>query len=200
MMHNILITGGAGDWAKSFKNKYKDEFEITTTDRKQLDVTNQKDVENYFLNKKFDIVINNAGCIHPKRLLETDSQLWINDINVNLIGTFLVSKSAIKANKETMIINISSTAGFNSYPDWSSYCASKAGVITFTKCLSKDGVKAFCLCPGAIDTKFRDNLNLCNDNAMQCDEVSEYVISVIENNYTSGDVLFFRKNGRRRVE
>jgi len=193
-MRSILITGGGGDWAKSFKTKYKNGFDITTTDRKQLDVTSQQSVEDYFSNKKFDIVINNAGCIHPKRLLETDSQLWINDINVNLIGTFLVSKSAINANKETMIINISSTAGFNSYPDWSSYCASKAGVVTFTKCLSKDGVKAFCLCPGAIDTKFRDNLNLSNDNAMQCDEVSKYVLSVISNNYTSGDILFFRKN------
>lgn len=207
-MINILITGGAGDWAVSFREKYKNQFNITTTSRTELDVTSSDSVIAYFDNKElknkeldtsdlkkkhFDVVINNAGCIHPKRILEADSQLWINDINVNLIGTFLISKSALSANKETIIINISSTAAFNSYPDWSSYCASKAGVVTLSKSLAKDGFQVYCLCPGAIDTKFRDNLNLSNDNAMACDDLSDHVIDILENKYTSGDVLFFRK-------
>ncbi|NQY63566.1 MAG: SDR family oxidoreductase [Alteromonadaceae bacterium] len=197
-MINILITGGAGDWAVSFKEKYKNQFNITTTSHTELDVTSSDRVVAFFQNqavegKKFDVVINNAGCIHPKRILEADSQAWINDINVNLIGTFLVSKSALGANKETIIINISSTAAFNSYPDWSSYCASKAGVVTLSKSLSKDGFQVYCLCPGAIDTKFRDNLNLSNDNAMACDDVSVHIIDILANKYTSGDVLFFRK-------
>ena len=193
-MISILITGGAGDWARSFQERFKDRFNITTTSRTELDVTNEQSILDFFQNKKFDVVINNAGSIHPHRILDTDSQLWINDINVNLIGTFLVSKSALAANKETIIINISSTAGFNSYPDWSSYCASKAGVNTLSKCLAKDGFNVYCLCPGAIDTKFRDKFDLPNDNVMHCDVMSDHIIDILDGKYSPGDVLFFRKN------
>ena len=193
-MTSILITGGRGDWAKSFQNQYDNQYEITCVGRAELDVTNPSHVETFFSKQQFDIVINNAGSIHPQRVTESDTNLWINDINVNLIGTFLVSKEALLANKNTIIINISSTAGYNAYPNWSSYCSSKAGVITFTKCLANDNHKAYCLCPGAIDTKFRDNLNLSNANAMNCEDLSKQVIDILEGKYSSGDILFFRKN------
>lgn len=193
-MKTILITGGAGDWATSFKQKYAKQFDIVTPGRVDLDVSDAKSVQRYFVENQFDIVINNAGSIYPKTLLEADTELWINDINVNLIGTFLVSKAALSKNPKTVVINISSTAGFNHYANWSSYCASKAAVISFSKCLAKDDFSVFCLCPGAIDTKFRDNLNLSNANAMTCDALSEHVIDVIQDKYETGDVLFFRKD------
>jgi short-subunit dehydrogenase len=193
-MINILITGGSGDWAQSFKEKYTQEYNIETPNRKELDVSCQKSITAYFDKNNFDVVINNAGSIHPFGILESNTELWINDIQVNLIGTFLISKSALHANRNTTVINISSTAGFNSYPDWSSYCASKSGVITLSKCLAKDGFNVYCLCPGAIDTKFRNKFNLPNDNIMNCDNVSDYVIDILSGNYSSGDVLFFRKN------
>jgi NAD(P)-dependent dehydrogenase (short-subunit alcohol dehydrogenase family) len=193
-MIKILITGGNGDWATSFKEKFDDRFDITTISRKELDVKSVNSVTSFFEVNKFDVIINNAGSIHPERVLDSDDFAWINDVNVNLIGTFLVSKHALLVNKNAMIINISSTAGFNSYPDWSSYCASKAGVITFSKCLAKDGFKVYCLCPGAIETKFRDNLNLSNDNVMSCDHLSTYVLDIISGHYESGDILFVRKD------
>lgn len=192
-MIRILITGGQGDWAKSFQADFGNEYSITAVSRKELDVTEPNSVANYFNEKHFDVVINNAGTIHPKRILEAETSLWVNDINVNLIGTFIVSKQALHANPKTIIMNISSTAGFASYPDWSSYCCSKAAVITFTKCLANDNYQAYCLCPGAIDTKFRDNLNLSNANAMDCQHMSQYVVDILRNKFTSGDVLFFRK-------
>lgn len=192
-MLSILITGGAGDWAKSFSSSYNDRYQIDVVPRAELDVTCQSSVEQFFADKHYDIVINNAGAIHPKRIMDADPQTWINDINVNLIGTFLVTKFALAQNRQSVIINISSTAGFNAYPDWSSYCSSKAAVITFTKCLAKDDVAAYCLCPGAINTKFRDNLNLSNANAMECEDLSTHVVDVIEGKYDSGDILFFRK-------
>lgn len=192
-MTSILITGGAGDWATSFKQQYANQYTIVTPNRAELDVTKPESVVSFFENKAFDIVINNAGSIHPKRILETDTNQWINDINVNLVGTFLVAKQALAANQNTIVINISSTAGFNSYPNWSSYCSSKAGVITLSQCLAKDNFNVFCLCPGAIDTKFRDGLNLSNDNAMECEVMSKHIIDIIDGKYTSGDVLFFRK-------
>ncbi len=192
-MKSILITGGAGDWAQSFAQQFKNDYIIFTPNRKEMDISDPLSVTNYFNNNSFDIVINNAGTIHPKRILDSDTELWINDIQVNLIGTYLTSKAALSKNNKTIIINISSTAAFNSYPDWSSYCASKAGVVTLSKCLAKDGFNSYCLCPGAIMTKFRDKFDLPNDNILTCQDLSKHVIDIIDERYTSGDVLFVRK-------
>jgi 3-oxoacyl-[acyl-carrier protein] reductase len=193
-MLNVLITGGAGDWASSFKEQHLQRFDITTVSRKELDVSSPEAVANFFADKSFDVVINNAGSIHPARFADADPHKWINDINVNLIGTFLVSQAAVKAKPDTQIINISSTAAFNAYGNWSSYCSAKAGVLTLSKSLANDGYEAYCVCPGAIDTKFRDGLNLSNANAMTCEHLSTYIVDIIDGKYQSGDVLFIRKD------
>jgi NAD(P)-dependent dehydrogenase (short-subunit alcohol dehydrogenase family) len=192
-MKSILITGGAGDWAQSFYQQFKNEYNISTPSRSEMDISNELSINNFFQKNSFDIVINNAGTIHPKRILESDTHLWINDIQVNLIGTYLTAKAALTKNSDTVIINISSTAAFNAYPDWSSYCASKAGVVTLSKCLAKDGFNSYCLCPGAIMTKFRDKFDLPNDNVLACEDLSKHVIDIMNEKYTSGDILFVRK-------
>ena len=192
-MKSILITGGAGDWAQSFYHQCKSDFNISTPSRTELDISNELSVSNYFKHNAFDIVINNAGTIHPKRILESDTHLWINDIQVNLIGTYLTAKAALTRNPKAVIINISSTAAYNAYADWSSYCASKAGVVTLSKCLANDGFNSYCLCPGAIMTKFRDKFDLPNDNILTCEELSKHVIDINDEKYTTGDILFVRK-------
>ena len=154
----IIITGGGGDWAKSFKSNFSSQYNIVTPARSALDITDPEKVSHYFKTTPCDVLINNAGAIHPKRLLASDTERWINDINVNLIGTYLTTKAVLAQNPNAIIINISSTAAYNAYPDWSSYCASKAGVVTTSQCFANDGFAVYCLCPGAIDTKFRDNL------------------------------------------
>jgi len=195
-MKRVLITGGSGDWAQSFKQQYGNQFHIDTPGRSELDVTSEDSVKAYFagLSAPYDIVINNAGSIHPKRILESDSALWVNDIQVNLVGTYYVCKYALTDSESTQLIQISSTAGFNAYKDWSSYCASKAGVITLSKSLAADGYNSICLCPGAIDTKFRDYFDLPNNNMMTCEQFSDYVMQVINGDFTPGDVLFIRAN------
>lgn len=193
-MKKILITGGQGDWAQSFKIDYKDVFEVYTPGRNELDVSDANSVAKYFDEKAFDVVINNAGTIHPKRILEACDSEWIKDIEVNLIGTFLVSKYSLVSNKKTVIINISSAAGFSAYPDWSSYCSSKAAVNTLTKSMANDGFQSYALCPGGFDTKFRDNFDLDNSNLMSCEIVSSYVARIIAGEYHPGDVIFFRRD------
>jgi len=193
-MIEIIISGGSGDLAQNFKNEYSDKYKIYTPGREIFDVTNEDSIIEYIHDKDIDVLINNAGSIHPKRIIESDSNLWINDINVNLIGTYLCTKHVLIKNKDAIIINISSSAGFMHYPDWSSYCSAKSAVITFTKCLSSDNYNAYCLCPGAIDTKFRDGLNIINNNMMSTSYVSNKINEVISNKYKAGDILFFRKN------
>lgn len=193
-MKTILITGGSGDLATAIKNTLKDSFKVFTPSRDELDVSSVKSVQNFFDKKQFDIVINNAGTLYSSLVVESDPELWIRDINVNLIGTYLVSRYALSNNKNTRLINISSTAAYSSYKDWTSYCASKAGVLKLSEGLSLDGYEVITLCPGAIETKIRKGLNIPNKNVMSVDEGVKPIIDAIWGKYESGNIIFYRKN------
>ncbi|MCG3817830.1 SDR family oxidoreductase [Photobacterium damselae] len=92
-------------------------------------MTSIDSVNEYFLNKLFDILINNAGSLYSSLIIDSNPELWVKDINVNLIGTYLVTRMELINNRSCLIINISSTAGYNAYKDWMSYCASKVGIL-----------------------------------------------------------------------
>jgi len=193
-MKTMLITGGAGDLAIAIKSFYEHKFNILNPSSKELDVSDKIAVCHYIKDTKVDILVNNAGTIHPATILESDMDLWEKDIKVNLIGAYFVTKQVLQQNPSAIIINIASTAAFNAYPNWSSYCASKAGMVTFTKSIANDSFNAYVLCPGAIRTKFRDNLGLDNSNEMHSDTVVDQVENILRGKYAPGDVVFFRKN------
>lgn len=194
MKNKLLITGGNGDLSKELYDRLKDKYVVYTPTRKELDVTSIQSVSDYFSREVFDVVINNAGTLYSSLIGDSDPLKWINDINVNLIGTYLVSRAAINSNKSVVLVNVASTAAFNSYKDWSAYCCSKAGVLTLSHCLKNDGVNVYCLCPGAINTKLRDGLNISNQNIMTVSEAVVPFLSVLNGEYSVGDVIFYRKN------
>ncbi len=193
-MKTLLITGGEGDLAVAIKDFFKDNYRVLTPSSKELDVTNRQSVKDYLEDKTIDILINNAGTIHSATILESDMELWERDIQVNLIGAYYVTKTVLHKNSSAVIINIASTAAFNAYPNWSSYCSSKAAMVTFSKSIANDGFNVFVLCPGAVRTKFRDGLGLDNSNEMAPSMVVDQVRKILANGYNSGDVVFFRKN------
>ena len=193
-MKKVLITGGSGGIALAVRDLLLDVFEVYSPCRSELDVTDRYAIDSFFKkNGPFDVVINNAGSIHPATVQNSDRDKWINDINVNLVAPYLVSKSALEMNTDTVIINIASSAGYSAYKEWSSYCASKAGVITLTKSMANEGVAAFALSPGAIDTKFRDYFDLPNVNLMSPDEIALIVRDIINGKYEAGCSIFVRK-------
>ncbi|MBL0455920.1 SDR family oxidoreductase [Aeromonas enteropelogenes] len=191
---NILITGGNGDLAKEVHRNMADLHCVYLPSRDELDVTCLVSVESYFKDKKFDVVINCAGTLYSSLVVDSEPSKWIEDINVNLIGTYLIARASLRSNRRARIINISSTAAFNSYRDWTSYCAAKAGVLKLSLGLTKDGYDVVTLCPGAIDTKLRDGLNIDNPNVMTISEGVAPIISAIYGEYNSGDVILYRKN------
>lgn len=199
-MKSVLITGGMGDLASYIESELKGKFIVDCPNKTELDVTSPKNVECFFIDKFYDIVINCAGTLYSSHILNSEPERWINDIKVNLIGTYLICREAIIKNKETLMINISSTAAYNSYADWTSYCAAKAGVIKISNGLFLDGYNIITFCPGAIDTKLRDGLNIANNNIMSIDEAGMPIVNAILNNsYCSGDVIFYRKNQVRII-
>jgi meso-butanediol dehydrogenase / (S,S)-butanediol dehydrogenase / diacetyl reductase len=107
---------------------------------------------------RIDVVANVAGIALSKPFHETGPEDWARIIGVNLTGTFLVTRACIEALMETrgVVVNVASTAGISGIAGMSAYCASKGGVVMFTRALAREygpaGIRANCVCPGAVDT------------------------------------------------
>jgi NAD(P)-dependent dehydrogenase (short-subunit alcohol dehydrogenase family) len=108
---------------------------------------------------RLDILFNNAGVFYPQTALECSEQQWDEQINVNLKGTFLMSKFALPsmiAQGQGVIINNSSGWGLVGGDHAVAYCASKGGVVLMTKAMAIDhgrqGIRVNCICPGDVET------------------------------------------------
>ncbi|MGA2663645.1 MAG: SDR family NAD(P)-dependent oxidoreductase [Nitrososphaerales archaeon] len=112
---------------------------------------------------RLDILVNNAGVAIPHgSIADVPEEVWDRILAINLKGNFLCSKYAIprmaqgKKASGKAIVNIASVAGLFGEPNASSYCASKGGVIAFTRAIAMDcaplGIRVNCICPGAVMT------------------------------------------------
>lgn len=108
---------------------------------------------------RLDILFNNAGVFYPQTALECSEREWDEQIDVNLKGTFLMSKCALPtmiAQKSGVIINNSSGWGIVGGDHAVAYCASKGGVVLMTKAIAIDhgpqGIRVNCICPGDVET------------------------------------------------
>ncbi len=106
-----------------------------------------------------DVLVNNAGVSGPTASVETmDPDAWDFVVQVNLTGTFNVTRLAIPYLKQSgsgVIITMSSVAGRFGYPNRSPYCTTKWGLVGFTKTLSMElggfGIRANAILPGAVE-------------------------------------------------
>ncbi|NLD99665.1 MAG: 3-oxoacyl-[acyl-carrier-protein] reductase [Fibrobacter sp.] len=110
--------------------------------------------------KDVDVLINNAGITRDKSLFIMPQEDWNAVINTNLTGYFNVTRQLIGyffKNKKGCVINITSVSGLVGINGQTNYCASKAGIIGFTKALAKEaaklGIPVNCIAPGYIDTE-----------------------------------------------
>ncbi len=108
---------------------------------------------------RVDILFNNAGVFYPHTTLECSEEEWDLQIDVNLKGTFLMSKFALPgmiAQGGGVIINNSSGWGIVGGDKAVAYCASKGGVVLLTKAMAVDhgrqGIRVNCICPGDVNT------------------------------------------------
>jgi 3-oxoacyl-[acyl-carrier protein] reductase len=113
-----------------------------------------------------DILVNNAGIIRDKFLMFLGEEDWDRVIETNLRGTYLCSRAVIKtmiAQKFGRIINMTSPSAITGRAGQTNYSASKGGIISFTKSLSKEvarmGITANAVCPGIISTPMTEAMD-----------------------------------------
>ena len=158
--------------------------------------------------EQIDVLVNNAGITKDKLIQRMKEEEFTDVINVNLVGTFNITKNVIKymtKKRYGKIINLSSVVGISGNAGQSNYAASKAGIIGFTKSIAKElasrNITANAVAPGFIQT---DMTNVLKDEIKEAIEgtiplkrlgTAEDVAKVIkflasdESSYITGQVI-----------
>lgn len=113
------------------------------------------------------ILVNNAGISGPNvSSWDYPVEDWLRVLEINLTGTFLVSRAFLPGMRDRdygRIVNVASIAGKEGNPNASAYSSSKAGVIGLTKTLGKEladtGVTVNCVTPAAVRTAIFDQMS-----------------------------------------
>ncbi|MDJ0848716.1 MAG: SDR family NAD(P)-dependent oxidoreductase [Myxococcota bacterium] len=108
---------------------------------------------------RIDVLVNAAGVSSAGSVDALDEGEWDRVVDVNLKGTYLVSKHVLKgmvAQGSGNVVNLASIEGLEAMPAQAAYNASKGGVVLLTRNMAVDygrhGIRVNCLCPGYIET------------------------------------------------
>lgn len=182
---NVLITGAAGGMCRGINKRLAAEghtlicvdldlerceaaanelrFDGARAFAFAADVTRPEDIERLRRDVRFQVgdvqaIVNAAGILDRKMLLDHDAASFARAININLVGPFALIRAyaeELLAANWGRIVNISSIAGTRGYP-YPSYAASKAGLSNLTRSLLMDfwgtGITVNSVCPGVVDT------------------------------------------------
>lgn len=109
------------------------------------------------------VVINNAGAAYTGNLAEMPLEQWQWLLQLNLTSVFQVCQAVLPALRREggQIINVSSHAARNAFPEWGAYCTSKAALASFSRCLAEEerqhGIRVSTLTLGAVNTPLWDS-------------------------------------------
>jgi NAD(P)-dependent dehydrogenase (short-subunit alcohol dehydrogenase family) len=184
-MRTALVTGGgrgigraiarafAGpDTLVAIAGRTRSQLQATAADLERLggkalaiemDVTSDDSVAEAMLmlrsaSPQLDVLVNNAGIGGGEPVAGSDVVRWRRTIDTNLTGVYLVTREAVALVADGgRIVNISSVLGRFGVAGYTAYCASKHGVIGFTRALALElaprRITVNALCPGWVDTK-----------------------------------------------
>ena len=115
---------------------------------------------------RIDILVNNAGITRDTLLMRMSEEDWDAVLDINLKGTFLVTKAVMRGmirQRSGRIVNISSASGQLGNAGQANYSASKAGIIGFTRATAREvasrGITVNAVAPGFIETDIWANVS-----------------------------------------
>ena len=161
--YNVIINYASD---KTDVESLKKEFEEKNVETiiEKADVTNSNQIEELVKKAiekfgKIDVLVNNAGITKDNLLMRMSEEEFDKVIEVNLKGTYIVTKAVTKymmKKRSGSIINLSSVVGVAGNAGQTNYSASKAGIIGFTKSVAKElasrNIRANAVAPGFIET------------------------------------------------
>ncbi len=159
---DVVVTGTTEEKAKEVAESLKS-YGVNAIGVK-MDLRDDKSIEEAFekINEEFgdiDILVNNAGITRDALFMRMSDEDWENVINVNLNGTFRVTKRVVRGmikKRWGRIINMSSVIGFAGNQGQTNYSASKSALLGFTKSLAKElgprNITVNAVAPGFIET------------------------------------------------
>jgi meso-butanediol dehydrogenase/(S,S)-butanediol dehydrogenase/diacetyl reductase len=115
---------------------------------------------------RLDILCNIAGIALCEHMTNISDEQWHRMVGINLNGVFFMSRAAVPHLLESKgnIVNMSSSAGLVGQAYNSAYCATKAGVLMFSKSMAieyaKQGLRVNAVCPGMVKTPLTDNFTM----------------------------------------
>jgi len=137
-----------------------------------VDVSSEESVDDAMVKTdrefgRVDFLVNCAGIDYTLPITELTPEQWDRVLGVNLRGTFLTTRAAfpiMRRQNGGHIVNVASTAAVRAWPNASAYCASKWGVVGFTRATGTEGrahnIRATALIPGGMRTGFFDRPDL----------------------------------------
>ena len=136
------------------------------------------------------VVINNAGFAFNGELVSMPLDKWQEIIQVNLTSIFQICSCIVPLMRINggLIINVSSHAANNAFPNWGAYCVSKAALACFTKCLReeerKNSIRACTITLGSVNTPLWDsefvNSDFNKDSMLSSERVSDTILFIAE--------------------
>ena len=161
----------------------------------KCDLSNPKEIENCVSEsiEKYgcpSVLINNAGCAFNGDLVEMDLVKWDQIIQINLTSIFQICSLIVPQMRENggLVINVSSHASYNVFPQWGAYCVSKAALSMFTKCLREEersnSIRACTITLGSVNTPLWDSESINSDfnrtSMLPADQVSKTILYIAE--------------------
>ena len=136
------------------------------------------------------VVINNAGFAYNGDLIGMPLEKWQKIMQVNLTSVFQICSYIVPLMRKEggLIINVSSHAANNAFPQWSAYCISKAALASFTKCLREEeranSIRACTITLGSVNTPLWDSEDVASDfnrnKMLSSESVSNAILYIAE--------------------
>ena len=191
---NIIITGGSSGIGMNLKNKLV-KLSCNVIDFSQSnghDITDYDEIKKYIDNNisNIDILINCAGYIEPKNILDMELNEWNKHIDVNLTSIFFLTKNLINKFKNNgVILNISSPSSNKTRRGWSAYCCTKAALNSFTlNCseeLKEKNIMVNAISPTKTNTPMIKRLfpTIEDEKLIKPDIISNFMINILCDSY-----------------